>query len=59
MCQMEYELKYRMEEIRGDKMKKYKHFTDDMVERRDEIVQDLKGKASEVYDWENQITKNS
>merc|ERR1712227_264615 len=59
MCKVEYELKYKLEEIRGNKMKKYKQFTDDMVEKRDEIIHDLKGKASEVYDWENQVNKGS
>jgi len=59
MCQVEYELKYKLNEIRGNKMKKYKQFTDEMVEKRDEIIHDLKGKAAEVYDWENEVTRTS
>ena len=44
MCQVDYELKYKFEEIRGNKMQKYKQFNDELVEKRDEIVQDLKVK---------------
>ena len=42
MCQVDYELTYKFEEIRGNKMKKYKQFSDELVEKRDEIVEDLK-----------------
>merc|ERR1711892_977753 len=54
MCQVDYELKYKFEEIRGNKMKKFKQFSDELVDRRDKIVIDLEGKAAEVYDWEGQ-----
>jgi len=59
MCQVDYELKYKFEEIRGNKMKKFKQFSDELVDRRDKIVIDLEGKAAEVYDWESQVNKNS
>jgi len=58
MCQVDYELKYKFEEIRGNKMKKYKQFSDELVEKRDEIVQDLKGKADQVYEWEQDLNKS-
>merc|ERR1711935_64803 len=57
-CQVDYELKYKFEEIRGNKMK-FKQFSDELVNRRDKIVVDLEGKAAEVYDWESQVNKNS
>lgn len=59
MCQVDYELKYKFEEIRGNKMKKFKQFSDELIDRRDKIVIDLEGKAAEVYDWESQVNKNS
>jgi len=58
MCQVEYELTYKFEDIRGNKMKQYKQYTDDMIEKRDAIIMDLEGKASEVFDWESELNKN-
>ena len=57
MCQIDYELKYKFDEIRGTKMQQYESFSDEMREKRDEIVHDLKGKADQVYEWEANLNK--
>merc|ERR1712156_673232 len=57
MCQVDYELKYKFDEIRGTKMQQYETFSDEMRAKRDEIVHDLKGKADQVYEWEADLNK--
>jgi len=55
MCQMDYEKDYIFAAIRGSKMQQYKTFEDKIVEQRDAIVRDLEGKASQIYDQEEQV----
>jgi hypothetical protein len=38
MCKVEYELKFKYEEIIGNKMKMYKNFKKEITEKRDAIV---------------------
>lgn len=59
MCKVEYELKFKYEEIIGNKMKMYKNFKKEITEKRDAIVIDLKDKASQIFDWETEIGRNS
>ena len=59
MCQIENEIPYVFENIRGNKMHDYNKFREDIVEKRDAIVIDLEGKASQIYDMEEQVNSGT